>query len=202
MIPSAGVQVSSDNEFIDAYVSGWSQPQHYLKSNVAQEPLEDGAVITDHVVALPVSLDLKGYVSDVKDGAVAAGYAWQKIKEIQENEQLLNVLTEWGFYENMAIRTAETKQTGRGLMFSMSLVEVLKVAISVEDLPGEVEDPATPRGWRLVLTNWNFQQFGTDSQGTRIEPGVRASEEAIRLNTSSQGVKILPYSPHNWNGDQ
>ena len=101
-----GARTSVDK--IDLFVSGWGDPRHDLSSHIGTERIEDGSTITDHVVAMPTKLSLIGYVSDMSLGPDAPGEAWEKIRELVKKETILKVITEWGVYEEMVIKSADT----------------------------------------------------------------------------------------------
>lgn len=141
IIPKSITALKKGGVAIDSFVTGWREPNHTLKSHVAQEPLESGVLVSDHVVALPTELELKGMVSDVKDGGDAPGRAWAKVRELHFERAILDVVTEWGYYKDMVIKNAETRQTGRGMQFTLTLQQILQVGVFV----GQIVNPAALR---------------------------------------------------------
>lgn len=129
LIPDAEPSI----EGIDIYITGWTDPTHTLESQAGTEKIEDGATITDHVVAMPAKLTLTGWVSDIAQGSAAAAPAWEQIRKLQREETILRVVTEWMVYEEMFIAGANTVQDSRGMKFTLDLQEIVRVGLQQGD---------------------------------------------------------------------
>lgn len=133
-----------------AGVTGWVEPNHRLTSHTGNERVEDGTTITDHIVALPARLTMKGHVSDVTNpkGSDGAVDVWQTLRRLHKGEVLLSVVTEWATYKDMAIRSIDTTQTHRGMIFTMELQEVVRVGVGYYE-PTERKETAKDRSPHL-----------------------------------------------------
>lgn len=130
-----------------AVIDGYTNISHRLGSRVGSEPLEDGASISDHAVAAPKELSLEGEVSglNVLGISAKAGAAWALLSQFNKESKLINILTPWGFYENMIIRSLNAKQVGSGMRFSMELREVKRVGLGGLLTAERVTGPAEER---------------------------------------------------------
>ena len=144
LILGAGASIDK----LDLWVTGYSDVQHELMSQVGQEPIEDGSRITDHVVAMPTKVSMIGYVSDISVGPDAAADSWERIRELHRNKEILRVITEYGVYDEMVIRTADTTATTRGLQFNIQLQQIVRVGVGrseVISVPASDNNPAAQR---------------------------------------------------------
>ena len=132
---------------LTAFVDGFPEGTHKLETLTGGggAPVEDGRKVTDHAVALASKLTLTGYVSGFTGGNRPAD-AWGEIRRLHKAGKTVTVITEWGVYPEMIIRTAEAPQTGRGMRFTLELEEVLRVEVEETTLPPHaVDGPATGR---------------------------------------------------------
>ena len=141
LILGAGASVDK----IDLLVTGYSDVKHELMSQIGTEQVEDGSQITDHVVAMPTKLSLVGHVSDISMGPDAAGDAWEEIRKLHREKAIMKVITEWGIYDEMVIKSADTMQNTRGMEFSLTLQHIVRVGVGRSTLV-PVAAPATGRG--------------------------------------------------------
>lgn len=126
-------------------VDGYPEERHRLETVVGGEPLEDGRDVTDHAVARQARLELTGWVSDFNGGDRPRA-AWETIRRLHKDLTTVVVQTEWGRYEEMIIRRAETHKQSRGLRFLLELHEILRVGVTDLDLPmGTTSGPAMAR---------------------------------------------------------
>lgn len=109
---------------------------HRFNTIVTRNPIEDGSVYTDHVVLLPVILELSCRVSDTalsylspaitgKEGR--SNQAYYKLVELQRDREPFNVVTGINIYENMLIESLSVprnSQDGHSLRFNMVLTEI------------------------------------------------------------------------------
>lgn len=81
---------------------------HSAENQVTELPLEDGSPITDHVIIKPDIVEISVEVGN-HDGPGArttgerAKTAWQQLKQLRNNRELLTITTEHEIYENMVI---------------------------------------------------------------------------------------------------
>lgn len=130
LIPNSGTTISVLGDVVD----GWPEVTHKLETNIGGEPLEDGREVTDHAVARQSKLILTGWVSDF-NGGNRQREAWDKIREVHKAVEPIQVITEWGIYDEMLIDRAEAPHTNRGMMFTIEFREVTRVGITDLSLP-------------------------------------------------------------------
>ena len=130
---------------LSAFVDGYPDIEHKLTATVSSVPLEDGANATDHISPDPEQLDLRGWVSDLSSfGSDRAIHAFQLLKRIHENGDLIRVLTPWHTYEDMAVRRLDARQKAGAMEFALRLVRVRRVGaasggIYAEEVGGPAE---------------------------------------------------------------
>ena len=130
---------------LDAVIDGAPTTTHLLSLDKSDEPLEDGTSVTDHAVALPESLRITGWISDMAGGG-RPGAAWAEIRRLNRTKALLTVTTEWGQYNEMLLQRVEGFQDGRGCRFEMQLGEIIRVGNPQAALPpGTTSGPAAGR---------------------------------------------------------
>ena len=109
------------------FVDGFPDHRHRLSSRIGGEPLEDGAEVTDHVIAAPETLSLTGTVSDM-GGSQRPQAAWEAIQRIHKASETVRVITEWAIYPEMVIASCDGQPDGRGMTFTMELRDILRVS--------------------------------------------------------------------------
>lgn len=172
------------------FVHGWSEPHHRLSSHIGNERIEDGSTVTDHVVALPARLTMKGHVSDVTSpqGSKGAASAWTELRLAHQNEILLKVVTEWWIYQRMVIRSIDTTQTNRGMEFMMEMQEIVAVGTgrftpksrsgTAKDRDPNIDGGQRPIGYVGTDADGNqrFFQFIGPGQGYEQLPGIVSTD--------------------------
>lgn len=118
------------------WVDAYADETHQLRSTKTEYPLESGATITDHLVVLPARLQLTGFVSDLlyhepsaksKEPLARASAAWQELRRLHAERQILDVTTSLGDYQNMVILNISATvnaSTGSALRFRVDFEEV------------------------------------------------------------------------------
>ena len=142
---------------IDATVS----EDHNSSCNVTDNPVEDGAKVTDHVQLKPAELTIQGVITDAPLGFAVIGNiqqvrniiqgqsarsidAYNDLLALQKSRRPFTVLTSLKRYENMILvdlSVPRTAQTGRSIHFSakmkqIRIVENLITGISRSNIPG------------------------------------------------------------------
>ena len=150
--------------FVDDYTS----ERHRQPLEHSEYPVESGALITDHLVARPLELELTGIVSDAlrarhTEGStpleVRGSAAWQRIRDLaHETRPLAEVFTGAGTYRNLALVDAEARvrsDTGKTLEFTLRFREVQEVEIRQEQ-PTASTVVAEKRGFLMpnVAQSW------------------------------------------------
>ncbi len=146
IIPHETVRIGA----LSAVIDGFPSVTHKLSTGLGDAPLEDGAVLTDHAVALPERLELTGFVSDLTIRASAASNAWDELRRLHRETEPLEVITPWGVYPEMLIHEVVANQAGRGMRFSMKLEAVLRVGAAVGAIGSSASGAAANRGTEVV----------------------------------------------------
>ena len=76
---------------------------HSLKSSIVQTALEDGAVVSDHVILSPVEVTVDFAMSNAGNGADQARDVFSTFKRLRDERTVLELITEHTVYENMVI---------------------------------------------------------------------------------------------------
>lgn len=109
---------------------------HRFDTIVTRNPVEDGSFYSDHIVLLPVVLELQCRVSDAslsyftpavsgKDGHSSQAYS--ELVHLQNSKEPCQVMTGIRVYENMVIENLSVPRSsrdGRSLRFNMILSEL------------------------------------------------------------------------------
>lgn len=121
-----------------------------MKSKVTKYPVENGAVVTDHIVNEPIEFTIKGFVSNhpiIPSDTVSlntvhvlkrATAAYFDLLSIREKRQPVTIVTGLNVYRNMAMESLEiprSAQTGDSLEFTASFTQITIVSSST--IPAE-----------------------------------------------------------------
>jgi len=122
---------------IDGYrLDAAPSEDHAFESEVTSHPVEDGADITDHVRARPVTVSISGVVSDSPIGAVAdqrvlgdvpSADAFTLLLEIRDAREPVTIQTNLRTFDNMVLTSLQVPQdasTGQSLRFRATFVQV------------------------------------------------------------------------------
>ena len=141
MIPSAAPEVPP----LRAFVDGWPQETHKVKTAIGGEPVEDGVQATDHAVFSGEEVSLTGWVSGWTGGRNPAD-AWGEVRRLARDLEPVRLVTEWGIYPEMLIAEAEAPKTVRGMRFTVKFRWINRVGITENELPeDQVTGPAEGR---------------------------------------------------------
>lgn len=109
---------------------------HTAGNEITKHPVEVGSDITDHIRRQPEKLTLQGIVSNtplvflasLTESPTRAEEAYEKLKEIKDNGQLISVVTTLRQYDNMALvnmSVVRDVQNGNVLNATLELEEIL-----------------------------------------------------------------------------
>ena len=113
--------------------------EHSSELSVTENPIETGALVSDHAFMKPLKVKVVAGVSDILtptgnpeygEGAGRAQTAFEMLCELQKSAEPFDVQTGLKVYENMvceSIQTAQDSQSASILYFTASLREVLIV---------------------------------------------------------------------------
>ena len=165
LVPSLAARIPP----LEATVDGFPKSSVEAESAVGESPLESGATLTDHAVAKPIVMNLSGLVSDLGTSEENASTdrsaaAWEAIQKLRADNELVTVLHPFGTFPNMLVKSVSAQQSGRGMSFSMELVQVLMVGLRHD---GEVGQSATgPAEERTSEISRGKQQLEPDEKLT------------------------------------
>lgn len=166
----------------------WTSETHSIKSKITKYPVEDGGSITDHSYREPNELILSGFISNINIITTdiplvigSLGYsstqkvkiAWQGLKKLSLNKELLTIVTTADTYNNMLVSFIETspidKDTGTSLSFRIKFSEVIIVETSIKNIsPTKVAGSNNPAG----------------SMTDKVDGGLHSPENANNITTS------------------
>lgn len=124
---------------------------HNYSSRVTNYPVEDGAIISDHIINDPNILTLEGIVTDTPLSILTffnrSVDAFNRLIEVHEKRELVTVVTGIKVYPNMAITLLNVPRdvtTGQSLKFTIELQNVIldtsvRIEINEENLFGGVQ---------------------------------------------------------------
>ncbi len=145
------------------------QEQHLKTNEVTENPVEDGAKITDHVQIKPAQLTIEGVISDTPLGYAVieniqglvrsaenlfGGYsrainAYNDLVALMDSRQPFTVTTSLKSYDNMVFTELEvtrTKDTGRSIHFRgvMKQIRIVSSKTTTGSPAASVSDTASP----------------------------------------------------------
>ena len=130
----AGGETNTRRTVISAlvdFVDGYPERSHKLTTSIGSAPVETGARISDHAIPNAEEVILTGLVSDLKlDGISQTAAAWERIRELQRNSDVVELMTSWASYAEMIIVEVTANEAGGGMRFTMKLEEILRVGIT------------------------------------------------------------------------
>lgn len=129
---------------------------HKDEVEITDHPVETGSTISDHIRKRPISLSLEGIVTNtpvvflaslMADSPVENDFipspdrvtrAYQELRRIQEEGEIVDVVTSLREYKNLAIESlsvSRSAETGNALNVSISLREIVLAKSLSIDLP-------------------------------------------------------------------
>lgn len=103
---------------------------HSLDSTVTEQPVENGANVSDHIITKPPRVTIDGFISNtpVKDKpGNNAQNAFEALYNIRDAKELVTVVTGFKVYDNMAIISVtvpKDSRTGDAIRFNVELLQV------------------------------------------------------------------------------
>lgn len=134
--------------------------EHTATLEVTQEPLESGAITTDHAIIAPKQYTLTGIVSAIKtsNGIPRGGVknslnlraSYEQLIRLQQSREFFDIITPLFIYENLlieSITTSQDKDSANILIFSADMIQVNISRTQSVPLPREKITPeAQDRG--------------------------------------------------------
>lgn len=186
-----GVQSTIDLIVFDTMVA----EEHKFSSRVTYFPIEDGRIVSDHIINQPDVVILSGLITDTPlnifapfDRSVAA---FNTLIQLHERREVLDIVTGIKVYKNMAITSIDvprTIKTGQTLTFNIELQKIV-----FDNTIERLNDPSnvfagiqnfTPR--EIVAENANYPLIGND-------PAFSLKDQAT--TSTNVGVQSLATVP-------
>lgn len=107
--------------------------QHSMTATVSKFPVEGGAIVSDHIVNDPEKVSLECFISNTpigKDSGNFAQDAFDQLKKLWEARELLDIVTQYKVYSDMAIIDISVplnNKTGQAIQFTIDLIKIKKV---------------------------------------------------------------------------
>jgi hypothetical protein len=105
--------------------------QHRYNSRVTNYPVEDGTIVSDHIINEPDTLTLQALVTDTPLSILSLPNrsvdVFNRLIEIQQKRELITVITGLKIYDSMAITSLDVPRnltTGQSLTFTIELQKV------------------------------------------------------------------------------
>lgn len=106
--------------------------QHSYTSRVTSYPVENGTIVSDHIINDPETLTLQAIVTDTPLNALAienrSTDVFNRLIDLQKNRELVEVVTGIKVYSSMAITSIEVPRntaTGQSLTFTINMQKVV-----------------------------------------------------------------------------
>lgn len=129
-------------------------------SSVTDIPLETGRKIVDNVIQDPLKFSLRCIVSDLvsEEGRDSSQpkKSWAQLRDLMKRKTLLTLQTQMETYENLIIKqltSPENYQTGKSLIFDLSLAQIEFIDINVATLSAQIVAPESPATNRTSQVN-------------------------------------------------
>lgn len=169
--------------------------QHSYTSRVTSYPVENGTILSDHIINEPDRLVLQALVTDSPLSILSlsnrSSDVFNRLIEIQQRRELVQVVTGLKVYESMAIVSLDVPRnvnTGQSLVFTIELQKVIiDTTVSVELNTGEAFG-----GTQDVISR---EQVAPDSQFPLLgadPPNSLKDQAASGLNAGLQSLIPVP----------
>ena len=140
--------IAADNETLQVDAS--LNEEHLSELEMAENPIQFGADVTDHAFLLPLQLTLEAGVSNTPVGnfdlisgtdQTRASSAYDQLKRYQEEVKALRVQTGLKLYESMllvSLTTAQNVDTERVLIFTAVFRQAIFIDTQSEGVPKDI----------------------------------------------------------------
>lgn len=146
--------IKRKNKVGDLTIEATLSEQHSMTATVSKFPVEGGSIVSDHIVNDPEKVTLEGFISNTPLGSDPDNFAqdaFDQLKKMWEARELLDIVTQFKVYTDMAITDISVplnNKTGQAIQFTVDLIKIKKVnatAVTVytETLSTTVADQAS-----------------------------------------------------------
>lgn len=181
---------------IDAVLS----EDHFYNSRVTNYPVEDGRIISDHIINEPETLQITGVVSDTPLSFLApfnrSINAFQRLVEIHNRKELITVVTGIKVYVNMAITSLQVPrnvQSGQSLTFTMDFQKVnLDSSIRFVENPNNPFNKQPDKIPREIVADADKYPFIQSDPPTSLKDQASSSIDAGIQDLAPIAPVVLP----------
>lgn len=122
---------------------------HNMKATVTKFPVEGGIIVSDHIVNDPEQITLECFISNTpieESGSGSAQNAFDELNKMWEAKELVDVVTQYKVYTDMAITdisVPRNNRTGQAIVFTCDLMKIRKVQSTAVEVYKETVAEAT-----------------------------------------------------------
>lgn len=169
--------------------------EHRFSSRVTNYPVEDGTIVSDHIINDPDTVVLQALVTDtplnILSGFNRSIDAFNRLIDIHRKREVVTVITGLKVYPNMAITALDVPRdirTGQSLTFTIELQRIVfdtnvRVQIDNGDAFGGIQNNI-PR--EIVADNSKYPLIQNDP------PGSLKDQAASGINAGLQSLIPVP----------
>jgi len=169
--------------------------EHRFSSRVTTYPVEDGTIVSDHIINEPDIIVLVGVVTDTPLNIFAPFNrsidAFNRLIQLHQNREVVTVVTGLKVYQNMAIVNLDVPRdvkTGQSLTFTIEMQRIIfdttvRLQLDQGDNFGGVQNK-TPRD--IVASNDNYPLIQNDP------PGSLKDQASSGINVGVQSLVPIP----------
>ena len=163
--------------------------EHRYTSRVTTYPIEEGSILSDHIINEPTSLTLEGIVTDTPLNILSTFNrsvdAFNRLIEIHENREIVTVVTGLKVYPNMAITLLNVPReirTGQSLTFNIELQQVIldtsvRLEIDEQTIFGGVQSKIPEE---IVSSGENIPFIQNDPPNSLIDQATSGTDFGIQ----------------------
>ena len=171
---------------------------HRFNSRVTTYPVENGTIVSDHILKLPVTVSLAGFVTDTPLSFlnILASFnrsadAFNKLVNLYEDRTVFRVVTGLKVYENMtivALDVPRTVKTGQTLTFNIELQQIIfsDVINTPLNITNVFVGTQTIRSNDIIAANTNIPILNNDP------PNSLKDQASTNVNTGVQTPAPIP----------
>jgi hypothetical protein len=171
--------------------------EHRFTSRITSYPVERGTIISDHILNLPNTIVLSGYVTDTPLTLFAPFNrsidAFNRLIQMHEQREVIEVVTGLRVYQNMAIVSMDVPRnmkTGQTLTFNIELQQInFSDVINLPLSQGNIfAGSQTVRSNEIISSNSNIPILQNDPQNSLKD------QASTQVNTGIQSTDAIPTS--------
>ena len=186
-MPDAMALIPSKSSYVvelRGTIDGFPEESFELGLDTGDSPLESGASVTDHAVATPERLILRGQVR----GTGRAADAIDAIRRAYRDVETVTFISPLGVWDEMLIKRMSAPRAGHGLTMTLELEQVIRVGLMAQGVQAPAFGPATERTATLERGRTEASQTIPDIDDALNDAVSAFSEESIESSTILDGL--------------